>query len=89
MDAKIYTPQELFEAWKHYADPTYKNTDGVSLTEDMIRKWANKKEPLYECCCCGTHGTQLEMHIENVFCCPLCREFIYIQPYIPEWSDWG
>lgn len=86
---KTYTPDELFEQWRYHASEESRNINGVSLTEDMIRKWANQSEPLYECCFCGENGTALEMRIESVLCCPICRDFKGMQPYIPEWSNWG
>ena len=84
-----YSPIQLFENWRHYASPENKNCNGVSLTEDMILKWSEQKEPKLECVFCGRNGSSIEMSLDGYVCCPICREYKGIQPYIQEWSDWG
>ncbi len=89
MAQTMYTPDKLFEMFRYQASPESKNCNGVLLTEEMIRKWANQPEPFLECGFCGENGTLFDMRIESTICCPCCREYKGIQPYIKEWSNWG
>jgi hypothetical protein len=79
------TPQppveQEYKRWQFYVG--IENSKGNKLTDSMLRKWLKDPNRRLECVFDGETWPA-----DNVYC-PRCREYKGLQPYIPEWSDWG
>lgn len=79
---KLHKPNIKY--WLGFVGTT--NCKDEPITKEMIEKWVNNPKPEIECVFCG--GTKPYDGAKSLTCFG-CREYKGIQPYIPEWSDWG
>lgn len=80
LKAKYYpgTNQGLFDQWKSYIG--VKNHDNEPITEKDLHNWADNPKREYQCVFCGNIYTIGQLL--NEICCPRCREYKSIMPYI-------
>lgn len=71
--------QRDYEQWKHHAG--VENQDGVVLTDEMIRKWAENPYRKLWCIFCS-NDTTVTYH--GMLYCPGCKGYKGLIPFIEQ-----